>query len=153
MKIFKSIFIAAMRLIPTLPLVFGLAGIVAVPSAEAAASKVNFNEVDIIQGFVDKNEDGVIDGNDDLNDVVLWCGLAAPVRMDIINGLFDVNEDGIVDGDDDITNCALNDENSGIPSNKQVDIGNGSVNVDEDAVLFEVIDDSRENIQLFVLVP
>jgi hypothetical protein len=156
MKTFKSIFLTPMGLIPALPLVFGLAGIMAVPTAEAAPpSKVNFNEVDIVQGHVDVNEDTIIDGADVLNDVVLWCGLAAPVRMDILppDGLFDVNEDGVIDGDDDITDCAMTDEDSGIPSNNRVDIGNGGVNVDEDGALFEVDDDSRNNIQLFHLVP
>ena len=121
--------------------------LVAAPTVGA----VTVNEVDILDGFVDVQENGAIGINDDLNNVILWCDEAMPVRVDIIDGEVDVNEDGVADTSDDLFNCDLNDENNGIPSRNQVDIRDGTVDVDEDTILNEVLNDDIQNVQLFVL--
>jgi len=134
-----------------LSLVFGLAAIAAAPTAGAA---VTIDEVDILDGFVDVQENGAIGANDDQTDVVLWCDEAMPVRVDIIDGKFDINEDGLTNNSDDLLNCDLNDENTvagvnGVPTRNQVDIVDGTVDVDEDGNLNEILNDDAQNIQLY----
>lgn len=141
-----------MRLITVMPLIFGLVTIVAAPTARAV---VTIDEVDILDGFVDVQENGAIGVNDDLNNVVLWCDEAMPVRVDIKDGKFDINEDGLTNSADDLFNCDLNDENTvagvpGIPTRNQVDIRDGTVDVDEDGNLNEILNDDAPNVQLYV---
>jgi hypothetical protein len=132
-----------------MPLILGLATIAAAPTVQATAG---FHEVDIIDSEVDVNEDGFISASDDLDDVILWCNDAAPVRVDIINGFVDLDEDGVVgEAAEDLGVCDLNDENNNIPSRNQVTIRNGQVDVDEDAVVNEPTDDDIANVQLFIL--
>jgi hypothetical protein len=121
-----------------MPLLFGLATIAAAPTVEA----VTIDKVDIINGFVDVDENAVINPADDLSDVALWCNEAAPFKVDIIDGGFDVNEGGGINLNDDLVNCDLNDEQGGFPTSNQVDIINGLVDVDENTVA----DDSKTNI-------
>ena len=71
-----------------MPLIFGLATIAAAPTVEA----VTIDTVDIINGLVDIDENGIIDAADDVNNVALWCNDAAPTQVDIINGRVDVTE-------------------------------------------------------------
>lgn len=123
--------------------------------ASSAQAKATFNEVDILDGFIDVQENGAIGVNDDLNNVVLWCDEAMPVRVDIIDGKVDVNEDGIVNFGDDLSNCDLNDEDTvngvaGVPTKNQVDIVDGIVDVDEDGNLNEILQDDLQNVQLYV---
>jgi hypothetical protein len=69
--------------------------------------------VDIIDGRVDVNEDGLVNNADDLTDVDLnrksyiAIGNRFNDQVDIKNGLIDVNEDGIVNGADDVRNVTL----------------------------------------------
>jgi len=62
--------------------------LVAAPTVEA----VTIDAVDVINGFVDVNQSGIVDGADDLNNVALWCNDAAPTQVDIINGRVDVTD-------------------------------------------------------------
>ncbi|MEQ1485183.1 hypothetical protein [Methyloglobulus sp.] len=138
-------------LFAAMPLLFGLVTFVAAPAAEA----VTIDSVNLIQGYVDVNQDGLIDGADDLNNVIFWFDEAAPVRVDITNGEIDVNEGGSITTLDDLNNVDLNDENTvngvnGVPSKNQVDFRDGSVDVDEDGVLHEIGDDALVNVQLFI---
>jgi hypothetical protein len=61
-------FAAPVRLFAAMPLIFGLATIVAAPAAHA----VTVDQVDIIDGFFDVNEDLVVNALDDLSNVILW---------------------------------------------------------------------------------
>jgi hypothetical protein len=143
---------APRHLLAAMPLLFGLASVVTSPIAGA----VTVDSVNIIQGFFDVDQNGIIDANDDLNNVALWFDEAAPVRVDIRDGEVDVNEGGTINTQDDLNNVDLNDENTvggvgGVPTKNQVDIRDGSVDVDEDGVLNEVTNDALLNVQLFVL--
>lgn len=148
----KLITFTTPRLSVAMALIFGLASIAAAPSVEA----VTVIEVDIVDGFVDVDEDGDYDAADDLANVALWCNDAAPARVDILDAQFDVNEDGTISVSDDLSNCDLTDENNigigvHIPTTNQVDIVNGMVDVDEDYLVPEAADDDAANINLFVL--
>ena len=64
--------------------------LVAAPTVEA----VTIERVDILNGLVDVDRDGILgEATDDLPNVVLWCNVAAPTQVDIINGEVDVTED------------------------------------------------------------
>jgi len=132
------------------PLILSFATMAAAPTASAA---LVIDEVDILDGFIDVQENGAIGVNDDLNNVILWCYGGMPVRVDIIDGKVDVNEDGIINFGDDLSNCALNDEQTiggvtGIPTRNQVDIRDGIV--DEDGNYNEILHDDLQNVQLYV---
>lgn len=145
----KCLTSAPARLSVAMPLIFGLATIVAAPTVQATAG---FDEVDIIDSAVDVNEDGFIAADDDLEDVILWCNDAAPVRVDIINGFVDLDEDGVVgEAAEDLGVCDLNDENNNMPSRNEVTILDGQVDADEDGLLNEPTDDDIANVQLFIL--
>jgi len=146
MKRFKGLISAPVRRSVAMPLIFGLATIVAAPTVEA----VTINAVDILNGRVDVNQDNATNGADNLNNVALWCDVAAPTRVDIIAGRVDVNENNVIDVDDDLSDCDLTDENAaGKPATNQVDITNGGVNVNEVGGV-DAADDAFD-IQLFVL--
>jgi hypothetical protein len=152
MKKFNGLTRSSVRFFKAIPLIFGLAAIVAAPTVGA----VTTNLVNIIQGFFDVNQDGIIDGADDLNNVAFWFDEGAPARCDIIDGEVDVNEGGSINAQDDLFNVDLNDENTvngnnGVPSKNQVDFRDGVVDVDEDSILNEIADDALVNVQLFVL--
>ena len=138
---------APVRLLAAMPLIFGLVAVLEVPTAQAAV----VDEVNIINGLVDVNMDGVINASDDRLNVWLWCNDAAPVRVRIIDGGVDVTESGVVSASDDLINCDLNDENSigGVltPTSNQVDIINGCVDVNESGVC-DAADDAT-NVKLF----
>lgn len=140
-------FTAPVRLFAVMPLIFGLAVVLAAPTAQAAV----VDEVNIINGLVDVNMDGVINASDDRLNVWLWCNDAAPVRVRIIDGGVDVTESGFVSGSDDLINCDLNDENliGGIltPTSNQVDIINGLIDVDESGAVGAA--DDATNVKLF----
>ncbi|SJM95675.1 hypothetical protein CRENPOLYSF2_680003 [Crenothrix polyspora] len=144
MKKFNCLIPVPVRLFAAMPLIFGLAAIVAAPAVEA----VTVIPVNIINGFIDVNGGGVSNA-DDLANVALWCDNAAPVRLDFINGGVDVTENGVVNVNDDLNNCDLTDENGGIPNSNQVDFKNGAVDVNEDNII-NAADDATD-IQLFVL--
>jgi predicted TIM-barrel enzyme len=140
------------RHIAAMPLLLGLAVFVAAPAAQA----VTFNEVDIIQGRFDVNENGIIDAADDLNNVAMWFDGAALAQVDIKDGLVDVNEGGSINTQDDLSNVDLNDENTvsgsgGVPSRNRVNIRDGLVDVDQDGVYGEIAHDALANVQLPVL--
>lgn len=149
MKRFTGLLSAPARLSGALPLLFGLAIIGAAPSVEA----VTINQVDLINGFVDVDENGVVNAADDLNNVAVWCNDAAPTQIDILNGGADVTESGAVSASDDLVNCDLNDENTiggvATPTTNQVDFLNGGVDVNEDGVV-NALDDATD-VKLFVL--
>lgn len=130
-----------------LSLIIGLSAVFVAPIAGA----VSVDQVDLIDGRVDVNEDLIIDQRDDLPNVALWCNDSAPVRVDIFNGLIDVTEGGGVNGSDDLVNCDLTDEvgGAGVPTTNQVDIINGFVDENENGVAN--LGDDATNIQLFVL--
>lgn len=141
-------FAAPVRLFAAMPLILGLATFVAAPMAEA----VTINQVDIIDGKVDVNEDGLITVggiSDDLANVMLSCNGGTLIRVDILDGGVDINEGGAVLTNDDLLNCDLNREVGGFPTTEQVDILNGAVDVKESAVI-SVLDDAND-VQLFVL--
>jgi hypothetical protein len=116
------------------------------------------NEVDIIVnpglggGWIDVDENGAIDGLDDLNNVVLTYNDAALIQVDIIDGRVDVNQDGAIDGLDDLLDVDLNDRTSGLTQNSgtrgrnQVDFIDGRVDVDENGVINNL--DTLTNIHL-----
>ncbi len=140
-------FAARVRLFAAMPLIFGLAAVLAAPTAQAAVVE----EVNIINGFVDVDSNGVINASDDRLNVWLWCNDAAAVRVRIIDGGVDVTESGVVSASDDLINCDLNDENSigGVltPTSNQVDIINGCVDVNESGVC-DAADDAT-NVKFF----
>ena len=141
-------FAAPVRLFAAMPLIFGLATVLAVPTAHA----VTINQVDIIDGKVDVNEDGVISVGgvlDDLANVMLSCNGGTLIRVDIIDGKVDVNEGGAVLTNDDLNDCKLTKEVAGFPTTEQVDIIDGQIDVTESGVI-SVLDDAND-IQLFVL--
>ena len=145
---------APVRLFAAMPLIFGLAAMVAAPTAQAV-SAIEINEVDIENGETDVDEDGFIFENDDLTDVVLWCNGATPVRVDIINGLYDVTENGVVDSNDDLLDCDLNDENSiggeQVPTRNRVTITDGLVDTNQIGGVTAA--DDAPNVQLFRIKP
>ena len=149
MKRFTGLLSAPVRLSVAMPLIFGLAIIGAAPTVEA----VTINQVDIINGFVDVNEDSAVNASDDLNNVAVWCNDAAPTQVDILNGGVDVTESAVVSASDDLFNCDLNDENIianvATPTTNQVDFLNGGVDVNEDGVV-NAADDATD-VKLFVL--
>jgi hypothetical protein len=63
--------------------------------------------VQIIDGQVDVQHDGVINSADDLNNVLFLFDEAAPIRVDIIDGRVDVTESGVVSIADDLPNTAV----------------------------------------------
>jgi hypothetical protein len=63
------------------------------------------------------NEDGAINGVDDLNNVVLTYNDAVLIQVDIIDGRVDVNQDGAIDVLDDLLNVDLNDRTGGTTQN------------------------------------
>jgi hypothetical protein len=140
-------FAAPVRLFAAMPLIFGLATVLAASSVQAAV----VDEVNIINGLVDVDQNGAINASDDRLNVWLWCNDAAPVRVRIIDGGVDVTESGFVSGSDDLINCDLNDENSigGVltPTSNPVDIINGCVDVNESGVC-DAVDDAT-NVKLF----
>ena len=141
-------FAAPVRLLAAMPLIFGLATILAAPTAHA----VTINQVDIIDGKIDVNEDGLITVGgvaDDLANVMLSCNGGTLIRVDIIDGGVDVNEGGAILTNDDLLNCDLNKEVGGFPTTEQVDILNGLIDVTESGVI-SVLDDAND-VQLFVL--
>ena len=142
-------FTAPVRLLAAMPLIFGLATVLAAPAAQAAV----VDPVHIINGFVDVDQNNVINSLDDRLNVWLWCNDAAPVRVRIIDGGVDVTESGFVSAADDLIDCDLNDENTigGIvtPTSNQVDIENGCVDVNETlGVGCDALDDAP-NVKLF----
>ena len=141
-------FTAPVRFFAAMPWIFGLATVLAGPIAQAATVDV----VNIINGRVDVDQNGVINSLDNRSSVWLWCNDAAPVRVRIIAGGVDVTESGSVTVSDDLINCDLNDENpiGGIstPTNNQVDIINGLVDVDESGAV--TIADDATDVQLFI---
>ena len=141
-------FAAPVRLFAAMPLIFGLATVLAVPTAHA----VTINQVDIIDGKVDVNEDGVISVGgvlDDLANVMLSCNGGTLIRVDIIDGKVDVNEGGAILTNDDLNDCNLTMEVGGFPTTKQVDIIDGGVDVTAGG-LVNTADDAND-VQLFVL--
>jgi hypothetical protein len=132
-----------------MPLIFGLAIMGAAPTVEA----VTINQVDILNGFVDVDENGAVNAADDLNNVAVWCNDSAPTQIDILNGGVDVTESAVVSSSDDLLNCDLNDENVianiSTPTTNQVDFLNGGVDVNEDGVV-NALDDATD-VKLFVL--
>jgi hypothetical protein len=127
-----------------LPLMFGMA-VMAASAVEAAV----VDQVDILNGQVDVNENSAIQNNDDRLLVWLWCNDAAPYRVRIIDGLVDVNEDGATNGFDDASNCDLTDEvgAANVPTTNPVDIINGCVDVNESGACTFL--DDASNVQLF----
>ena len=99
-------FAAPVRLLAAMPLILGLATIVAAPAAHA----VTINQVDIIDGLIDVNEDGLITVGgvaDDLANVMLSCNGGTLVRVDIIDGKVDVTESGVISVLDDANDVQL----------------------------------------------
>ncbi|MCH8064569.1 MAG: dockerin type I repeat-containing protein [Chloroflexi bacterium] len=88
------------------------------------------DQVDIIQGGVDVDQDGTVEtnGDDDLADVLLPLLGGGTDQVDIIDGKVDVDESGTVDAADDLADVLLP-LLTGSPD--QVDIINGEVDVDE----------------------
>ncbi|MFH0341435.1 MAG: hypothetical protein ACHBNF_04745 [Chromatiales bacterium] len=126
--------------------------LVAVPTVEA----VTIRSVNITDGFVDVDKDGVLgEATDDLLNVALWCNVAAPTQVDIIDGEVDVTEDLVVDASDHLSNCDLNDESNLngiavlIPQTNRVDIIDGGVDVTEVGGVTAF--DDAPNVKLFVL--
>ena len=132
--------IARVRLLAAMALILGLTTI---------AEAVTVNQVDIIDGRIDVNEDGVITVGDDLANVMLLCNTNTMIRVDIIDGEVDVNEGGGTLTNDDLSNCDLNKEVGGFPTTEQVDIIDGRVDVTESGVVST--SDDALNVQLFVL--
>lgn len=143
----KSLISAPARLFAAMPLIFGLAAIVAAPNVEA----VTIWPLNIVNGQLDVDSDGNLnEATDDLLDVALWCDDAAPIQVDIRNGYLDVDEDGTVgEAADDLVNCDLANENAGVPISDPVDIINGCVDVNEDTFCNNA--DTALDIQIFNL--
>lgn len=137
---------APARLSVAMPLIFGLAIIAAAPTVEAVPP---VEPVNILDSFVDVDQNGAITGADDLSDFALWCNDAAAVKLDVINGVVDVTESGAIQANDDLANCDLTDENAGVPTTNQVDIINGCVDVNEDGIC--TVADDATDVQLFDL--
>lgn len=148
MKRFKCLLSAPVRRSVAMPLIFGWAMLGEAPTVEAGTDEVN-----LIDGFVDVDQNGIVDGADDLVDVILLCNVAAPIQVDIINGRVDVTENRNITNSDDLFNCSLTDENPNrtgalVPTTNLVDIINGRIDVNEDGVLSTL--DAASNIKLFV---
>ena len=143
----KCLTSAPARLSVAMPLIFGLATIAAAPTVEA----VGIEAANIIDGFFDTTQDGVVNGSDDALDVAVWCGNHTPIRVDIQNGFINMDEDVFLGevNDDTFLTCALNDENSGVPSTNIVDFLAGGVDVNRDGVVNG--SDDATDIQLFDL--
>ncbi|MEQ1559573.1 MAG: hypothetical protein ABL933_11630 [Methyloglobulus sp.] len=132
-----------------LPLIFGLTAMGTAPIVGATV----VTPVNIVDGGVDVNGNGLQQAVDDLNNVFLWCQGAAPVRVDIIDGFVDVNENGVITNNDSITNCDLTDETGihgavGFPRGDRVNIVGGLIDVDQDGIVPEFTDDLT-NVQLY----
>lgn len=140
MKTFQAL--KTLRISAAVPAVVGLMMI----GATTAAHADSVDQADIIDGFIDVDENGVVDTLDDLTNVRLLCN-GAQVRVDIIDGGVDVNEGGAVLTSDDLTNCIMTTEPAGFPVADQVDIIDGGVDVTEGSVVNTA--DDATNVQLF----
>jgi hypothetical protein len=145
MKRLKCLTSAPARLSVAMPLIFGLATIAATPTVEAVGIEV----VNILNGAVDVDQNGVINAADDLSDFALWCNDAAAVKLDIRDGFVDVTEGGTITTGDDLANCDFTDENEGVPISNQGDVINGCVDIDESGSCTDA--DDATQIQLFNL--
>ncbi len=119
------------RLFTAIPLILGLATMVAVPTVKAATMP----HVDVVDAFIDVDRDGIPnEAADDMLDVVLWCLGDTPIKVDIRNGFVDVDEDGVVgEATDDLTGCRINNESGGgIPASDDWNIINGKVDLNLD---------------------
>ena len=132
------------RATASLPLIVGLSMMAWLPSAHA----VTVNQVDIIDGLVDVNEDGIVNAADDLPNVMLLCS-GAQVRVNIIDGFVDVTQGGAIQTSDDQANCVLTDETGGVPGPNQADIIDGRFDITENGTISTI--DDADNVQLFVL--
>jgi hypothetical protein len=133
-----------------MPLIVGLATIVAAPTVEAAV----IEQVDILNGFVDVNESGGVNAADDATNVLLNCNDATSIQVDIIDGAVDVNENGAIGSADDAINCDMNDlvgEFPSTPGTNEVNITNGCVDVDQNGICPGNPDDAT-NVR-FILLP
>lgn len=115
------------------------AALLALPVAQASTS---VDQVAIIDGQVDSNEDGHITAFDDSSNVLLFFNDAAPIRVDIIDGLVDVTENGSVTTLDDLSNFDLNDLDGITPTSNQMDIIDGFVDVNQDGIISARTDDA-----------
>jgi hypothetical protein len=86
------------------------------------------DQVDIIDGKVDVDENSTVDASDDLADVALSLLAGGRDQVDIIDGQIDVNESGTVDAADDLNDVFLPLVN-GDPD--VVNIIDGQVDVDQ----------------------
>lgn len=105
--------------------------IVDVLALKPAFSTAVNEQVDIIDGAIDANEDGLITAADDLGgakSIVLHLASGATDYVDVIDGKIDANEDGATTALDDITNVRLFLVAGGTD---QVDVIDGLVDVDE----------------------
>jgi hypothetical protein len=121
------------------PLLAAWVALLAIPAAQAATL---VDQVDIIDGRVDVNEDGVIRGIgfDDATDVLLFFNNNAPIRVDIMTGLVDVTENGSVTTFDDLSNLNLA---SVPPTTNRMDIIDGFVDVDQNGTI-NALDDATD---------
>ncbi len=130
----KCLTSAPARLSVAMPLIFGLATIAAAPTVEAAG----IEQVDIVNGVVDVDEDGIpSEATDDATNLLLNCNDATSIQVDIINGAVDVTEGGAIAASDDASNCDMNDLVGAFPSTpstNEVGIIDGCVDVDENGV-------------------
>ncbi len=100
------------------------------PAALGSAQKAKVN---IIDGRVDVNRDGVVDTADNLDSVLLFFDDAAPIRADIISGYLDLDGNGLInEPSDSLANADLTWKFGVLapPISKEVDIINGQVDVD-----------------------
>jgi hypothetical protein len=106
------------------------AALLAISPAQASTT---VDQVDIIDGMVDVNEDGMIRSPyDDATNVILFFGNNAPVRVNIILGRVDVTQNGSITTFDDLSSFNLA---SFPPTTYRMDIIDGFVDVDQDGII------------------
>jgi hypothetical protein len=130
--------------LPFVALLSAWAALLAIPTAQASTI---VDQVDIIDGRVDVNEDGVIRGFDNATNVLLFFNNNAPIQVDIIDGLVDVTENGSVTTYDDLSSFNLA---SVPPTTDRMGIVDGFVDVNQSGTITNY--DDATNIRLVRLV-
>lgn len=96
-----------------------------------AYNSLSTEQVDVINGLVDVNEDAAADASDDASDLNIGSE-----QFDIINGQLDINEDGAITAADDASDLVVGAE--------QFDVINGQIDIGENGTAAEAGDDASD---------